>query len=829
MFSKCLIIVRLWVLATMAAVGVRAASAGAEAFDAAVSLPEFVVEGSLKVSALYGELPGIRIFSLCSEKQTQAFARELQAERFLLCQLFPERARAPFTVPLLFILKPATRAGTRGAGFFNAVSTGARGDGRIDFNRFLARDTDACAVSCSPKPPEAEIAPLREAMPWRYPTTPFLVNIAPTVPYWAQAYFTLGFLRLSDVVDNRLYVVSNATAARLPIPPLDQLFVRDIQMDPAGRDHVLAGVVGDVVERRNIGVLELFTQWALLENRRRANAFWPFVERAFTEPVTEEMFRRYFGVTYAEMQSERRRTGAQETATRTQFRPAGINLTAPKFPEIALHAATPTEVLRVRSEWKRLVAQQPANGIRQVTPEVRARALREVVRELQAAVDRGERDPQVRAELALALCDQGQDDEARSHVDAAIAAGVMRPRLNYELARLRFRAARAAPAAVDGKFSAEQADAIAAPLLASRSLVPALTEIYLLLADTLARAERTPSAGELAMLREGVRRFPRRTDLAQRTTELERREAGAVTTLGGADLFEQEAQARAAAFREMERRVAVPYRPSPKQLPPAGSSAAREPQSNFVFELLPRSLQFHPRLDMTILTKFTAYGQHVVPGTPERPAYYVLQSGGYRELGVAVGGTKAPPSERMEGLLKDALATNGYLPARDSQRPSLAIILTWGVHNSPHFGDGDLINTRELRLGREERSRLVGHVFLPFADASKRQALRDQESDDLYFIVASAYDYDQLAHGARKLVWRTHLTVGAGGVSMTESFGPLLATGAPYFGREMRDVEVASRRISRLGHVEIGPMQVVPERPSPDSGTAKSLPAPDHD
>jgi hypothetical protein len=825
MFQNRYIALRFWVLAMTISGGARGASADAEAFDAVVSLPEFVVEGTHKVSALYGELPGIQIFSLCSEKETQAFARELQAERFLLSQLFPERARAPFTVPLLFILKPATRARSTGTRFFSATATGPRGDGRGDFNRFLASDADAFALSCSPKTSEPGLGLAGEVMPWRYPTAPFLANMAPTVPYWAQAYFAHDFF-LSSVVNSRLYVVSNAIAARLPFPPLDRLFVRDRQIDPAGRDHTLAdGLLADVARAGNINALNVFTQWALLEDRTRANAFWPFAERAFTEPVTEEMFRRYFGVTYAEMQNERRRTGAQEISTGTQFRPAGIKLSAPKFPEIALHAATPTEVLRVRNEWKRLVARQPANGTRQVTPEMRSRALREVVRELQAAVERGERDPQVRAELALALCDEGLDDEAQPQLEAALAAGAVRPRLNYELARLRFRAARAAPAGADGKLSAAQADAIAAPLQANRSLVPALADVYLLLADTLARAERAPSPDELAMLREGVRRFPRHTDLARRAMEIEQREDGAVATLGGADLFEHEAQARAAAFKEMERRMAVPYRPLSKQLAPEVSAEPSAPQSQFVFELLPKSLQFHPRLDMTILTSFTTYGRDVTPATPEQPAYYVLQSAGYRELGVGVGGTHAPPATRMESLLKDALAANGYLPARDGRRPSLAIILTWGVHNAPH--DGDIINPLERRLGFQERYRLIVGKGPPPSGMRKWQTVNDQRADDLYFIVASAYDYDQLAHGARKLVWRTHMTVGAGGISMTESFGPLLATAAPYFGREMHEVEVASRRISRVGNVEIGPLRVVPEGAPPAGEPAKTPAAPE--
>ena len=80
-----------------------------------------------------------------------------------------------------------------------------------------------------------------------------------------------------------------------------------------------------------------------------------------------------------------------------------------------------------------------------------------------------------------------------------------------------------------------------------------------------------------------------------------------------------------------------------------------------------------------------------------------------------------------------------------------------------------------------------------------------------YFVVASAYDGVALANGERRLLWRTKMTVNAVGVSMREALPTLIATSAPYLGRDMKDAEVLSKRVYREGRVEIGTPTVVPE------------------
>ena len=76
-------------------------------------------------------------------------------------------------------------------------------------------------------------------------------------------------------------------------------------------------------------------------------------------------------------------------------------------------------------------------------------------------------------------------------------------------------------------------------------------------------------------------------------------------------------------------------------------------------------------------------------------------------------------------------------------------------------------------------------------------------------MVASAYDYASVAQGKRTLLWRTNMTVNTAGVNMKETLPPLIATAAPFFGRETEGPEALQRRINRKGTVEIGNSTVV--------------------
>jgi len=61
----------------------------------------------------------------------------------------------------------------------------------------------------------------------------------------------------------------------------------------------------------------------------------------------------------------------------------------------------------------------------------------------------------------------------------------------------------------------------------------------------------------------------------------------------------------------------------------------------------------------------------------------------------------------------------------------------------------------------------------------------------------------------RLLLWRTKMTVDASGVNMTETLPPLIASAAPFLGRDMSETMVVTKTIPREGHVEIGTPTVV--------------------
>jgi hypothetical protein len=240
------------------------------------------------------------------------------------------------------------------------------------------------------------------------------------------------------------------------------------------------------------------------------------------------------------------------------------------------------------------------------------------------------------------------------------------------------------------------------------------------------------------------------------------------------------------------------------------------------FHILPKSFQKKPDLEMTVITEFTPVGRLLRPTTPDQPSYYIAQSGGNHQMGDTVGGESSPLPADLEKSITHALAVNGFLAANPPEhRPTLAVIYTWGSHNKMTREMARMF-PEEAAKQRLERALLVGGKqfvadvsrTIEFGDTifnhtERLEYLNDQADDDLYFVVASAYDYRALAEGRRQLLWRTSMTVNAKGVSEKETLLPLIATAAPYLGREMTEPQIAMRRISREGTVDVGTPTVI--------------------
>jgi hypothetical protein len=241
--------------------------------------------------------------------------------------------------------------------------------------------------------------------------------------------------------------------------------------------------------------------------------------------------------------------------------------------------------------------------------------------------------------------------------------------------------------------------------------------------------------------------------------------------------------------------------------------------------------------------------------SPTNPAFFEVFSAGPKNLGDSQGSEVTVKGTDIERLLVRSLATNGYLPAKSSaQPPSLLILYTWGSHFLLTEGDEEnpVLSGQQVARNLLDRATLVGgekfarelldafrqadamsiaasarpppggeavmtSAAFEFANpvnlfkrrSAKIESLVDQSASDVYYVVASAYDYASVAKNQRVLLWRTRMTVAAAGVSSEQSLPTLVLSAAPFFGRDMPEAEVLSKRSVPEGTVEVGTPTVV--------------------
>jgi hypothetical protein len=278
-------------------------------------------------------------------------------------------------------------------------------------------------------------------------------------------------------------------------------------------------------------------------------------------------------------------------------------------------------------------------------------------------------------------------------------------------------------------------------------------------------------------------------------------------------------------------------------------------QENFGFSLLPKSLQRRPRVDFNVLTNLTPAGKQLSIPSAAQPAYYVIEPGLNRDVGVGrEHGLKSPPVEKLQAVLQLALRESGYLPSDEQHRPSLMIFFHWGTSSyNPGAGEGEMQGRRALMdramlIGGEKLAKRISEAMQQIDQVETAMRMQSsplnwlrtaempgimpvqfdplellmRESPEMsrmveelfsssYYVVASAFDYAAMAENRPVLLWRTKMTVNSIGVNMVESVPPLIASAAPYFGRDMETPMLVSRRISRDGKVEIGEARVVEE------------------
>jgi hypothetical protein len=547
----------------------RPGSPPAAAGDDVVMLPEFKVDGSTgNRPCLYGEVPGFQFLSLATAEETKAVVHEIQRQKFLLDLVVPEDLRPAFSAPILYIINDASA---------NPALTEQKFKDRMaemtqqTLDAFRADDpTQPDVTSLRSEIPSADPAggQLERGPGWAKQTVTRTQSYdsgdgqsSGTSTGTYTRFFTSGMGASAQDMDEQAHYSSDWKVQRLGEVPLFFAFGGfsknstrfpnwfSASVGPLltgaqfGRDavrfrHQLSGIeagafppIGEFFraslppQRTKVDPLAskariLFAAWALLDDPARATAFWNFVRRAESEPVDDALLKESFGLDYAGLKAELLRfvrshkKGTfkfEDGAAEREFQAAEL----PEFSDIALHPATRAELVRGKSEWERLTA--AGEGSFLITPAERERLLRRAEARLEKAYRDGEKDPQLVSVLALVECDLGDEAKARPLLEEAVAGNVPRPRIYYELARVRFHEARAQPLGkATGSLSDEQADRALAPLSDARKLFPVLQPSYALATNIAMHSARPPDPAELAIVGEGARLFPSNTMLAYR-------------------------------------------------------------------------------------------------------------------------------------------------------------------------------------------------------------------------------------------------------------------------------------------------------------------------
>ena len=88
-------------------------------------------------------------------------------------------------------------------------------------------------------------------------------------------------------------------------------------------------------------------------------------------------------------------------------------------------------------------------------------------------------------------------------------------------------------------------------------------------------------------------------------------------------------------------------------------------------------------------------------------------------------------------------------------------------------------------------------MFRMFKMQGHNDWLANLAEGNLYFIIATAYDYAAATKDQKVVLWRTKMSTDSNGVSMDDSVPTLVANSGAYFGKESPPVRLNSARGER--------------------------------
>ena len=480
-------------------------SAAAVRAEPPIELPVFEVKDTRLLpppeSWRYAEVPGFEILSRISERETKRFVQDFLLLQEVIDVIMPGLTRGHVAVPTALILCG------RGKGFDEFVPA-AQTEERYGMNSLFFKNPERAAIVI-----DFAISELRfntqeetvESDPYRsfyIEYFRFLIRrqMAQPPPPW----FEEGLVQLFGAIDFTKKWITfaqigdgfgaeklgdfNHILSRRAIMPMAEMLRPE---GPRARTRYWKAQCYAFVHMCLYGM-----------NGKYQKGFIQFLTRLSTEPLTEKLFQECFKKTYKQMALELR-GHVEFTVYKAMRFEAKKGQQLPEPPPAVLRDATDAEVGRIKGEVLRLGGRGEESHNTLIAPYVR-----------------GERDPRLLAALGLDELESGRADRARKFLEAATQAKVVRARAYLELARLRLGEARTTPGAPNGQLDAAQVSSVLTPLFTAMKQPPPMAEVYSLVADAWSLSAVAPQPEHLGVVIEGVKRFPRNTELLMQATML---------------------------------------------------------------------------------------------------------------------------------------------------------------------------------------------------------------------------------------------------------------------------------------------------------------------
>ena len=217
-----------------------------------------------------------------------------------------------------------------------------------------------------------------------------------------------------------------------------------------------------------------------------------------------------------------------------------------------------------------------------------------------------------------------------------------------------------------------------------------------------------------------------------------------------------------------------------------------------------------------------SYERNMPDGVVPEPEVYALFRGQFEAGSIRDDSLLGVPDFlEVVGYLKKALLTQNYVMAKPDQPIDLLIVVHWGqtyiAEETIYYefedeeGFVEVLEVEQIT----DKSLWENSLILGTADRVydwgpnfQREEAIATTSDERYYFVLVAYDFQELLQRKKTVRWVTQFSVDTSGTNYLDALPAMTRVASQYFGKNLKDLEFDRTHLGE-GEVEFGEIEVI--------------------